>query len=375
MANRKGSASTASGLTRPDYKGLSKDKKTFVRDFRKAMYYVHYEIAIKKLKAETVKYAKKQFPELKNLDALENYYFSVVGKPCLILNNGGAVPNEWEHFVVTELEKLNEQATAIQIEKDKEKEQKEEKPKQQITIQDRLRDQAAEVAAIFDGWVDEFILDPRKFKADDYEPYTEMQLASLKGPHVRHIINFYEPELKEIEIVLKNPDDDLKEAYDSYTKPQLKKLLKLYEKIMAAANVIVESAKSKRPRKKKPVSAEKKVSKLKFMDSFPKLGIASQNPADIIGAKEVWVYNTKTRKLGKYVALDAAGLDVKGTSILNFLEKDSVEKTLRKPEQQIKDFNASGKVALRKFLENINAVDVKLKGRMNENIIILKIQQ
>ena len=111
------------------------------------------------------------------------------------------------------------------------------------------------------------------------------------------------------------------------------------------------------------------------MDSFPKLGIASQNPADIIGAKEVWVYNTKTRKLGKYVALDAAGLDVKGTSILNFLEKDSVEKTLRKPEQQIKDFKASGKVALRKFLENINAVDVKLKGRMNENIIILKIQQ
>ena len=111
------------------------------------------------------------------------------------------------------------------------------------------------------------------------------------------------------------------------------------------------------------------------METFPKLGLASQNPATIIGAKEVWVYNTKTRKLGKYVALDESGLDVKGTTILNFIEKDSVEKTLRKPEAQLKEFKAAGKVALRKFLANINAVDVKLKGRMNENIIILKVVQ
>lgn len=374
---RKGTVSTTSGIARPDYKLISKEKKSFERDFRKAMYYIHYEIPDKKLKAEAIKHAKKHYPELKDLDVLENYHFSVLGKPCLILNQGGEVSEEWERYKTTELEKLNEQGRLLKIEKEKEKEEKEEpkKKQRQPTIQDRLRDQAAAVAATFDGWVDEFIENPRKFKPDDYDPYKEMRLAELKAQHVRHIINFYEPDVKELELVLKNTDPDLKEGYDVYGKAQIKKLLKLYEKIMAAANVVIESTKSQRPRKKKAVSADKKVAKLKYMETFPKLGLASQNPATIIGAKEVWVYNTKTRKLGKYVALDESGLDVKGTTILNFIEKDSVEKTLRKPETQLKEFKAAGKVALRKFLANINAVDVKLKGRMNENIIILKVVQ
>lgn len=375
MAKRKGTVSSSSGLSRPDYRNLNKDSKNFIKDFRKAMYYVHYEIPTKKLKEVTVKYAKKNLEGLKDLDALDNYYFSVIGKPCYILAQGGAIPDEWEEYLFPKLEELNKIGIERKQEKEKEKEEKEEKPSQQYTIQDRLRDQAGEVAAVFDGWVDEFIVDPRKFKADNYDPYKEMTSAGLKGQHVRHIINFYESDVKELEIVLKNADSDLKEAYDTYTKPQLKKLLKLYEKINDAANVVIESTKTKRKARKKPVSVDKKVAKLKYMEKFPKLGLVSEHPAGIVGAKEVWVYNTKTRKIGKYVALDDAGLDVKGTTILNFMEKDSIEKTLRKPEQQLKEFKKAGKVALRKFLDKINAVDVKLKGRMNDNIIILKIQK
>jgi len=373
---KKGSISTSSGLTRPDYKNINREKKTFTNDFRRAMYYVHYEIAVKKLKAESIKYAKKHHPELTELDSLENYYYSVVGKPCLIINAGGHIPERWQEYIDTELVELHKKAIEVKAAKEKEKQetQPDKKPAQQYTIQDRLRDQAAEVASIFDGWVDDFIIDPRKFKADNYDPYKEMQLADLKAQHVRHIINFYDTDVKELELVLKSTDADLNEAYDTYTKPQVKKLLKLYEKINDAANVIIESSMSKRKPRKKAVSAEKKVSKLKYLESFPKLALVSKNPIDIVGAKEVWIYNTKTRKIGKYVALDEAGLDVKGTSILNFIEKDSIEKTLRKPEVQLKEFKSAGKVALRKFLDGINAVDVKLKGRMNDNIIILKIQ-
>ena len=375
MAKRKGTVSTSSGLARPDYKNINKDSKNFISDFRKAMYYVHYEIPSKKLKTETVKYAKKNLKGLDDLDALENYYFSVIGKPCFILSQGGDIPDEWQEYLFPKLKELNDIGIEKKEEKEKEKEEKEEKPSRQYTIQDRLRDQAAEVAAIFDSWIDDFIVNPRKFKADDYDPYKEMTAADLKAQHVRHINNFYESSLNELQKAIKSDDDELKEAYGTYTKPQLKKLLKMYEKISEASNVIIESTKTKRKSRKKPVSADKKVAKLKYLDKFPKLGIVSQHPAGIIGAKEVWVYNTKTRKIGKYVALDESGLDVKGTSILNFIEKDSIEKTLRKPEQQLKEFKSAGKVALRKFLDNINAVDVKLKGRMNDNIVILKIQQ
>jgi hypothetical protein len=55
-------------------------------------------------------------------------------------------------------------------------------------------------------------------------------------------------------------------------------------------------------------------------------------------------------------------------------ENKSVQKTLRKPIDQLKEFKAAGKVALRKFLDDINATDTKMNGRINEETILLKVQ-
>lgn len=99
----------------------------------------------------------------------------------------------------------------------------------------------------------------------------------------------------------------------------------------------------------------------------------SVNPIELLDAKEVWVFNTKTRKIGKYVADEHAGsLSVKGTSIVGFDPKQSVQKTVRKPEETLRDFKKAGKVKLRKFLDEINAVEIKLNGRFNAETVILK---
>jgi hypothetical protein len=76
--------------------------------------------------------------------------------------------------------------------------------------------------------------------------------------------------------------------------------------------------------------------------------------------------------LGKYVAEEHTTIQVKGTTLLFFDEKLSVQKTLRKPEVQLKEFKKAGKVVLRKFMDNINAVEIKLNGRFNGDTIILK---
>jgi len=52
----------------------------------------------------------------------------------------------------------------------------------------------------------------------------------------------------------------------------------------------------------------------------------------------------------------------------------SVQKTVRKPEEKLKEFKAAGKVQLRKFLDDINATDTKMNGRINEETILLKVQ-
>ena len=94
---------------------------------------------------------------------------------------------------------------------------------------------------------------------------------------------------------------------------------------------------------------------------------------DIIGSSELWVYNTKTRKIGKYVAAEFKTLSIKGSSIENYDEVRSVGKTLRKPEEKLKEFAKAGKIQLRKFLTEIKAVETKLNGRINTDILLLKV--
>ena len=112
---------------------------------------------------------------------------------------------------------------------------------------------------------------------------------------------------------------------------------------------------------------------MKYKKTDDALKLVSVNPADIIGSQELWVFNTKTRKIGKYVAAAYGELRVKGTTVIGFDENKSVQKTLRKPEEQLKEFKSAGKVALRKFLEDIKAVDIKLNGRINEDTVLLKV--
>lgn len=73
------------------------------------------------------------------------------------------------------------------------------------------------------------------------------------------------------------------------------------------------------------------------------------------------------------MATSSAGLAVKGTSIENYTAK-SASKTLRKPEAQLAEFAKAGKVQLRKFLDSIKATETLLNGRINADVILLKVQ-
>jgi hypothetical protein len=75
----------------------------------------------------------------------------------------------------------------------------------------------------------------------------------------------------------------------------------------------------------------------------------------------------------KGMGRDGSGLTIKGASIAGFDEKLSIQKTLRKPEEQLKEFKTAGKVALRKFLDEIKTTDTLLNGRINPDTVLLKV--
>ena len=165
----------------------------------------------------------------------------------------------------------------------------------------------------------------------------------------------------------------IREGYAHVKKANAKKWLEALEGLMSALDMIIDSAKATRKtRVKKAPSKEKMVAKLKYKDKDDRYQIVSVNPVEIVDATEVWVFNTKTRKLGKYVAAEHATIKVKGTTLQFYDEGLSVQKTVRKPEETLKEFKKSGKVALRKFLDNINSVEIKLNGRINSDTVILK---
>jgi hypothetical protein len=244
-----------------------------------------------------------------------------------------------------------------------------------VTIQDRLREAAKQMTVEIEDALDLFSQDPEAFDLKAFKMLNLLKGKGAKAAHARIIKGFYTRSYDELVEAAGTKDEQLKEGYSHLTKAQLKKITAFYNEILTACDMLAQEAKiNKKPRAKKAVPAEKIVAKLKYAKTHEPLKLVSVNPADIVGAKELWIYNVKTRKLGKYVAEEYKELSVKGTSITGFSEMQSVQKTLRKPEDQLKEFKAAGKVALRKFLEDIKAVDIKLNGRINEDTILLKVQ-
>jgi hypothetical protein len=246
------------------------------------------------------------------------------------------------------------------------------------TIQQRTWETAVSMNSALDAEAEKLFADPENYDVKKFSAKTILTKAEAKAGHARLIKEMHLPDLEEMREVLAGTDEQLKEAYAHLSKKAVKNIIAFYEEIDSACGMMQEQQKSQRkPRQKRPQPKDKIVSKLKYMKSFDQLKLVSIDPTKILDAKELWVYNTKTRKLGKYVVDDEFGtgqtLGVKGTTITNFDESKSVQKTLRKPEEQIAEFKGAGKVALRKFIEDIKSVDIKLNGRLNDQTILLKV--
>lgn len=245
----------------------------------------------------------------------------------------------------------------------------------QPSIQERVREAAMNMTEEIEDAIESFQADPDSFDPKAFKLLNLLRGRQVKAAHARFIKSFYQSNHDELVEAATTKDEQLKEGYSHLSKANLKKITAFYAEILSACDMLAQEAKiNKKPRAKKPTDKAKVVAKMKYLKQDDKLKLVSINPQDIIGAKELWVFNVKTRKLGKYVTTEFNELNVKGTSITGFDEFKSVAKTLRKPEEQLKEFKAAGKVVLRKFLDDIKAVDIKLNGRINEDTILLKVQ-
>ena len=375
---------SANGMTIPDWGIIKKDVKPFknpngvMMDYKRlldgALYYVHYEVPGKTLAASFVKYCerfdKKQAALLK---VLPEYEFMSAGKFAYLVIKGVEVEDSTLEHLERKYNELVEKANALSKTKRTEAKQKALAPV--ISIQERMRDQVSNLCAEWDELVDQLCFG-KDFDLNKFNPHGQMQAYNsgvIKAAHAKIIKDMYLGQYAEAQEVVEWKDEQIKEGYSYMTAKKRKEFLAFYEKIMVACDTFINTGKAvRKPRKKKPVSKDKVISKLKYKQSEPTIGLASINPVGIIDSNTLWVYNTKSRKLGCYVA-DSMGqvLGIKGTTIIGFDPKKSLQKTVRKPEI-LKNADKLPRTKFQKLFDEIRATETAMNGRINEHTILIK---
>ena len=365
-----------------DYdRALTFSSEEFDHHLRKSLTYYNYYYSTKDLKKYVVSWLRQHEGKegLHKLDktTIDRYARSADSLTpftvcALVKSNERGMPLRDKHVEYI-LDAIN-RVLDMRADNDEDFEEKKEVKKAEVkivTIQDRMNEVAKKHILYFE------MLEDALFTGETVDPKAYEYLTKNNVPQVliSKIQAVFEPRCAEVREARTTKDEDLKDAYSYMKAADYKRYDAFYDKLFADLTAYNQTKKAtKKAAVRKPPAKEKLVKGLKYLKQDAGMKLVSINPVDIVGAEQLWVYNVKNRKLGKYVAEDQGGvLGVKGTTITGFNESKSTQKTLRKPEEQIKAFLGSSKVELRKFLENIKTTEIKLNGRINTDTILLKV--
>ena len=209
----------------------------------------------------------------------------------------------------------------------------------------------------------------------DFSMYKTLQSSEFPASMATKVADYYRPVMQEIIDAIGKKDEQLVEAYSKYTKVQLKARLALYTGIVEDCEKYSGNLRKARiPRKKKTVPVEKKMKFFQYQKQDNAMKLNSVNPETLLGAQELWTFNTKYKTLTVFRARGPAGLDVKRTAIVGYDEENSKAKKIgRKTEELVNKVLSGGKVALRKMFDDIKTDEIKISERINTNIILLRV--
>lgn len=173
----------------------------------------------------------------------------------------------------------------------------------------------------------------------------------------------------EFELAVGGTDKEMRSAYSHYTVSELKKLIAMLEDFIASC---ARLKKAKTPTKKRiqtPQQITKKINTALYMQDNSVRGL---QPFKFVGSKTMYVYNTESRRLVRYVAQNAMSLSANGMSVVNYDPEKSSSKTVRNPQ---KFFNGKSgllkKTEIKEMWESIKGESKTIPSRLNNSFIIL----
>lgn len=242
-------------------------------------------------------------------------------------------------------------------------------------IQDRLRDKMIEAGGELEGMFDELMISGSKMTAN-FKPMAVIRGMNVAPQLISEVSRIWQQRLDELTEVIAGRDAQLVEGYSNFSKIQLRNLVKFCETVIADCNSYVQIKKVERkPRAKKAKPPEVIARGFKTLGEDTELKLRSEPAARLVGASEAWLYDVKKRKLIHAVADSHVGtFTVKGSGLIGLDAAQTLQKTLRKPAEQLKSLMAASVPNARKFFKDIKATEIKWNGRGNENLVILRVK-
>lgn len=313
----------------------------------------------KQRKAWVLSYLKKnkRTAELEHAQEVSDWHFYSVGALVRMKMIGSYLNETHEQYIEDQLAELTGKPQVIKKEPTT--------TKVVPNIQERVLEKSREFCGeVIDGQIDEFIAEgcPANFK---------IKMNGMNGPTAKYVASVYTKTLDELREAQEGSDKQLVEGYSNFTKVQLKRFIALCETVInncdQAKKLVV-----RKPRARKAKPAGEVVKNLKYKKDFAELSLKSVSAPTIVGSTELWVYNTKVRKLQVYRAVNGELLTVKGTSILNYDTANSGQKTMRKPEL-VTSYAGMTKRPLNTAYKALTSKEAAVNGRINDECILLKV--
>lgn len=303
-------------------------------------------------------------------DSLSDWDFRSVGTMIRLKQREQPLQDKDLQYIENTIEELRRKAKGDQKYSSIKGAPKVKEDKPVVTIQDRIAEAASSHIGEINGLIDDFITSDIEIDVGSYLK------ANNVSPQVSKLIPpAFEKTLNELNEALEGKDKQLVEGYSNLKKTKLKKLIKGIESISDACAQQVVSAKAARKptvRKIKVKAPAVVVKNVKYMKEFPELKISSVSPELLVESKEVWIYNTKYKKIQVYRAIGEGAMTVKGTSLIGYEVATSGSKTIRKPEI-ITGFASMTKRTLAQEFKTLKTKEAAVNGRINQDCIILKV--
>ncbi len=143
------------------------------------------------------------------------------------------------------------------------------------------------------------------------------------------------------------------------------------KRMVEEADAYVEShVPARKPRAKKAVDPDKLVKALRYLPQHA--SFFGNKPVDILGAKEVFLYNPKYHVFTHVVAEEGKTLSVEGARIINIDQKKSASRNAGRRDREI--IGAPVPV-LRHIIGELKTFPLPISGRVGENTLILKVHK